>query len=78
MALVYGAQSAPRRWPSALASERPGHHSPRREEYVTQSSRDANSSTHLIPSLRVGPGHYPRGMADPSEYELRAWRDIQR
>ena len=78
MALVYGAQSAPRRWPSALASERPEHHSPRREEYVTQSSRDANSSTHLIPSLRVGLGHYPCGMADPSDYELRAWRDIQR
>lgn len=36
------------------------------------------SSTHLIPSLRVGLGRYPCGMADPSDYELRAWRDIQR
>ena len=41
-------------------------------------SLDASPSIHLIPSLHVGLGHYPRGMADPSDYELRAWRDIQR
>lgn len=40
---------------------------------------NADSSTQLTPSLRVGlDSHYPCGMADPSDYEFRAWRGIQR
>jgi EcsC protein family len=35
-------------------------------------------STRVATALRGGLGRYDRGVADPSDYELAAWRDIQR
>jgi hypothetical protein len=47
------------------------------KRFYWESHRSFPGLTHKPPSARPL-GDYPCGMADPSEYELAAWRDIQR